>query len=449
MPHVTSASAPVGSILFCLAALLVISLVVLLILRHYLPLRSTPAFYLVPIFFALWLPSIVVLLVPVDLASSAATDDEATRGIWLPQRVVLVSWRITYWLTFVLTWFILPILAEYSDAGYRDPNDRLRYSLRQNAQFYAILALAGIAGLVYIAVVYKFTFEYLKALVMALSYCWGLVLAIYLMGHGLVSIPRRLIRSARLSGSIMRLYTRAPRAYERMQDSLVALEEVEAQVSELGRRKVGTAADFRDWIEELQESVEVAPAQLAQSGARGPGPHDRTVPTVITDKFLADLTRRLDRARHARSRYVDEWNGLVQEAMETQAILDSAGSKRLELGGVSPHAGVWARTTVLSPYARYICHFHVLPYARLALGLLLALASVCILWSELVRYPLPALSVVRLSVIHHWVGDKAQVGFAGQTIAALWICYMCAAALTSVTEVKVWPSCASRSPTTS
>lgn len=104
MSNAMSASAPVGSIIFSIFALLIISLVVLLILRHYLPLRTTPAFYLVPIFFALWLPAIVIILVPIDLASSAATDDEASRGIWLPARVVLVSWRITYWLTFCLTW---------------------------------------------------------------------------------------------------------------------------------------------------------------------------------------------------------------------------------------------------------------------------------------------------------------------------------------------------------
>jgi hypothetical protein len=104
MAHITSSTVPVGSIIFSIIALLVISVIVLLILRHYLPLRTTPGFYLVPIFFALWLPSIVILLVPIDLASSASTDDETTRGIWLPERVVLVSWRITYWLTFVLTW---------------------------------------------------------------------------------------------------------------------------------------------------------------------------------------------------------------------------------------------------------------------------------------------------------------------------------------------------------
>src|SRR5689334_9454824 len=104
MLHILSAASPVPSIIFALLALLSISLVVLLILRKYLPLRTTPAFYLIPIFFALWLPACMVLLVPVDLASTAVTDDEATRGVWLPDRVLLVSWRITYWLTFALTW---------------------------------------------------------------------------------------------------------------------------------------------------------------------------------------------------------------------------------------------------------------------------------------------------------------------------------------------------------
>lgn len=272
---------------------------------------------------------------------------------------------------------------------------------------------------------------------MALAYCWGLVLAIYLMGHGLVSIPRRLIRSASISGSLRRLQARAPKAHEKMQDSFETLRDLEAHVSELGRRKVGSAVDFQDWIEELQEMANVARGQTP-SFAPDSSSHGRIVPTVITEKFLADLTRRLVRARHARSRYADEWNRLVQEASETQAILDSAASKSLDFGQASPHAGPWARTQILTPYTRYLCYHHMMPHARLVLGGFLALASACVLWSELVKFLFPKLSVIRLSVIHHWVGDKAQVGFAGQVISALWICYMCAAALISITEVKVW-----------
>lgn len=105
MLHTVSAQSPILSEVFALVATLVVSLVVLLILRYFLPLRTTPAFYLVPIFFAIFLPAAIVLLVPIDLASSATTEDERTRGIWLPERLLLVSWRISYWLTFALTWY--------------------------------------------------------------------------------------------------------------------------------------------------------------------------------------------------------------------------------------------------------------------------------------------------------------------------------------------------------
>ncbi|KAH7170348.1 LMBR1-like membrane protein-domain-containing protein [Dactylonectria macrodidyma] len=437
MIQITSSSSPVGSEIFSLFALLTISLVVLLILRYYLPLRTTPAFYLVPIFFALWLPSIVILLVPVDLASSATPGDEATRGIWLPERVILVSWRITYWLTFALTWFILPILAEYSDAGYREPMDKLLYSLRSNAQFHITVLGFSSIGLIYYFFYAGFRVVAVKGLIMALAYCWGLVLAIYLMGHGLVSIPRRLIRGARISNRLRRLQSKAPKVYEQMEDSLMSLEDIEAQVAELGRRKVGSAMDFRDWIEELQEMANMPEAQ-PQTGRFGGGAETAILPHVITEKYLADLTRKLSRAKHARSRYVNAWSDLVEEAAQTQTILDSAASKKLDFGDTNSQGGIWERTTIFTPYTRYLYYYHILPYAQILFGIFLAAASACIVWSEMVKVAFPKLSVIRLTVIHHWVGDRAEVGFAGQLISSFWICYMCAAALISMTEVKVW-----------
>ena len=94
----------IGSDTFALLAILIISSGVLLLLRHFLPLRTTPAYLLLPIFLALTLPISIILLVPIDLASSLRAADKVSRGIWLPDRVILVAWRITYWLTFTLTW---------------------------------------------------------------------------------------------------------------------------------------------------------------------------------------------------------------------------------------------------------------------------------------------------------------------------------------------------------
>lgn len=93
-----------GSNAFALISILAISIFVVLLLRHFLPLRSTPAYLLFPIFLALVLPISIILLVPIDLASSSRNADDASRGIWLPQGAVQVGWRITYWLTFALTW---------------------------------------------------------------------------------------------------------------------------------------------------------------------------------------------------------------------------------------------------------------------------------------------------------------------------------------------------------
>ena len=97
---------PVGSSVFYALALLVIALLVLLLLGYFLPLRSTPSYMLVPIFLAVALPANLFLLVPIDLASNLRKDDEAPGGIWLPDRALLVAWRISYWLTFALTWCV-------------------------------------------------------------------------------------------------------------------------------------------------------------------------------------------------------------------------------------------------------------------------------------------------------------------------------------------------------
>ncbi|KAI4225532.1 MAG: hypothetical protein L6R36_003838 [Xanthoria steineri] len=167
-------STSVGSDIFAFLAILLVGLLVLLLLRRVLPLRSTPAYVLVPIFLALFLPVSIILLLPIDLASSLRTDDEATRGVWLPETLILLAWRITYWLTFALTWykipnipFILPLLGEYIDSGYRTPRDRILYSLRSNGRYQLIVLGCAFGGLVYVFLQNGFKGTSVKALVMA------------------------------------------------------------------------------------------------------------------------------------------------------------------------------------------------------------------------------------------------------------------------------------------
>ncbi len=426
---ITMASS-VGSDVFALLAFLTISVAVLFLLRHYLPLRSTPAFLLVPIFISLVLPASAILLVPIDLASSARESAHGGKGIWLPERAVLVSWRIVYWLTFILTWVVLPLLGEYMDAGYRDYKSRMVYSLRSNGRYQLIVLACAIAGLIYMIFSYGFDFTAIRALVMALAYVWGLMLAIYLMGHGLVAIPRKMFRNADIAGSLRRVQGQAPKVHERLEDAIVALDGLEAQVMQLNQRKTGTARDFQEWIDELVDMTGQPESRIFSN----PTTMDASaqVPAVVTERYLADLTRRLVRARHRRARYILEWDNIVQSASDMQTIIDSKASKKLDFGRSQ------SRFSLLTPFMRYHLYVHVIPALRVALGGVFSLASVAVIWSEIIKFPAPHLSAVSLTVIHHPSNKNYQIGFGGQLLASCWITYMCACALSSVNDVPTW-----------
>ncbi|CAI7652297.1 unnamed protein product [Penicillium pancosmium] len=433
MISVSLPTVSVGSNIFFAIALCLISLLVLFILRRFLTLRATPAYLIFPIFFALALPASVILLVPIDLASSSR-DGSGAKAIWLPDRVVLVCWRIAYWLIFVLTWAILPLLAEYVDSGYREPKARIMYSLRSNARYQLTVLGCATIGLIYVIISIGFDFRSIKGFIMAAAYVWGLVLAIYLMGHGLVAIPRNLFRNANVSGRLRRIQAHAPKVHDRLMDAVNELENLNSQVAQLQKRKTGTARDFQEWIEDLSETP-------GESDVRAPilesAETSGTVPSVITERYLADMTRRLQRARHMKARFVDEWDRVVQSATDLQSIINSAASKKLDFGAVPRRSSCLPRVKLLTPYMRYLLYSNVIPTLRLAFGAFFAVVSGCIVWSELIKSLAPSVSAITLTVVPHWKDEK-PVGFWSQVIASAWLLYMCSAALVGVSDAKVW-----------
>ncbi|OJD32072.1 lmbr1 domain-containing protein [Diplodia corticola] len=428
-----------GSNAFFSISVAVNCLLVLLLLRYFLPLRKTPAYLLVPVFLALALPASIILLVPIDLGSVRGVngEDEGGRGIWLPDRALLVCWRIGYWLTFVLTWAILPLLGEYSDAGYLSPKSRFLYSLRSNGQYWMIIIGCSIVGAIYFIMSNGFHFTSLKGLVMALAYAWGLILAIYLMGHGLVALPRNLWRSASIVERLKRIQAHAPKIHEKLEDAIEKLDEYEAQVMQLRNKRSSAPREFQEWIEELADTASLLEAQPSRSV----GAPRTTVPSVITEKYLADLTRRLKRARHAKLRFEDEWARLVSSAVFTQAILDASATQKLDAtaGSNWRRDNFWSRLgrRTLSPRMRYHWHTHLVPAVYYTMSIFLGLASAAVVWSEFTKAISAKVNIISRTVVHHPSSDS-KIGFAGQCIAALWLLYMVLSALYAITEVKIW-----------
>ncbi|KAJ6258388.1 Protein-lysine N-methyltransferase EFM4 [Drechslerella dactyloides] len=437
----------VGSSVLSAVAFVTIDIFVLLLIRFFLPLRTTPQYLLVPVFLALVIPCSIIVLVPIDLASNSGIDGSSgNRGVVLPDRVLLVAWRIAYWLSFVLTWAILPILQSYHASGHRDPRKRLSEAVRENIRYQIIVLTIGIFGLIYLIATNGFNPNAIKSLVIAASYFYTLTFAVFLMGHGLVAIPRNLWRDSTVAARLRRLQTKAPKIYESLAKATEKLEDLEKEVLAIRKRATTstTAPEFREWIEELADNLQLPesnapqPASSRQERSRSRSP----IPSVITEQYLAALTRKLRFAANQRARYSAEWDSLVRSAANTQAVLDSAASRRLSFRP-NPHSitpRFLQSLPMISPYGRYLLHTYVIPQLRRILSILLVAASVCIVWSEIINvHPaLSKLSIVGYSIVHHPNSPKGSIGFAGQCIAAAWITYMCIAAYSTMRTVKVW-----------
>jgi hypothetical protein len=137
-----------------------------------------------------------------------------------------------------------------------------------------------------------------------------------------------------------------------------------------------------------------------------------------------------------KARFVDEWDRTVQLAADLQAIINSAASKKLEFAPGARRSSCFPRVKFLTPYMRYQLYSNVIPAVRLAFGAFFAVASGCIVWSELIKSLAPHLSAISLTVVPNW--KSSPVGFGGQLIASAWLLYMCSAALVGVSDVKVW-----------
>ncbi|KAF3258198.1 hypothetical protein TWF192_000334 [Orbilia oligospora] len=437
-----------GSSVLSAIAFVTIGIFVLLLIRFFLPLRTTPQYLLVPVFLALVIPCSIVVLVPIDLASNSGLDGgSGNRGVVLAHRVLLVAWRIAYWLSFVLTWAILPILQSYHASGHRDPRKRFSEALRENIRYQIIMLTIGTIGLIYFIATNGFNPESIKSLVIALSYCYALSFAVFLMGHGLVAIPRNLWRDASVAARLRRLHNKAPKIHDNLVSATEKLEELEREVLAIRKKAAApyTAPEFREWIEELvdnlqlPESNSVSPSTVRPDRSRSRSP----IPAVISEQYLASLTRKLRFASNRRARYAAEWDSLVRSAANTQAVLDSAASKRLTFRP-DPHSitpRLLQSLPMVSPYGRYLLHTYVIPQIRRFLSIFLSVASVFIVWSEIINIQ-PALSdklsIVGYSIIHHPNSPKGSIGFAGQCISAAWIMYMCISAYSTMRTVKVW-----------
>nr|POE88165.1 putative sterol o-acyltransferase 2 [Quercus suber] len=233
------------------------------------------------------------------------------------------------------------------------------------------------------------------------------------------------------------LQTQAPKVKDKLDEAADDLDELEHVIAQLKQRKHGNGRAMQEWIDELAETSPVSEVRPGATAAIRST--SVAIPAVVTERYLADLTRKLKRARHKKARFMNEWSNLCQRAQEAQKILDAATSRKLDSLDETPsRSTLWARFNFLTPMMRFHLYMHVIPAFRTLLSVIFALASVMVVWSEVIKPFNEKISIIGLTVVHHPKSETGKVGFAGQSIAALWLLYMDACALYAIQDVKVW-----------
>jgi hypothetical protein len=129
----------------------------------------------------------------------------------------------------------LPTLVpqEFYAAGEFTPQGRFIASLRANLKFYLVLSAFGVGMVVYMLVTKTVAMDRLVPFVLTLSNTFGLCIIIFMLGYGLVEVPRMVWHNSNPEQALRMLEFTAPELDLGLFDCRCGLEEVVAEVRPL------------------------------------------------------------------------------------------------------------------------------------------------------------------------------------------------------------------------
>lgn len=277
----------------------------------------------------------VVDLVPYDVWEARA---HKVKG----EGLAAEAWEAVYWVTFVLCWFLCPILIEYEAAGDFTARAKLRTSLRRNCVWYVTYMVLGIFALGYAffgrwsraGSTGSFSEDF-EGLLIAAGNAWGLFASTVLMGFGLVAVPRHFWALASPGTQLQKLLPKVAQVDEARHSSDLELQDaiLDAQSELANQSQTPVDREIAQGIRCLQATLELC-EKLAEeiTGSKVSSSHrcntrlstaSRTaaVPTIET---LAHLNGLLREARLEARRAACCWDDLVRQCLYLEDLQNRA-----------------------------------------------------------------------------------------------------------------------------
>ena len=264
-----------------------------------------------------WVLSLsIIALVPADVAATMRGESVPALGI---------LWDLSYWTTFCLTWFILPIHQVYEDAADFSVGARLKTSIRENLIFYAVIVVVAMFGIILLLAYGSMTAAGLSAFGIAASNMFGICTGVFLLGYGLVEVPRSIWRSADIAA-------RPAAAYRRVGVVAQNLEHAHAALAKLVRASE-TTAEVMPRRHALRWAMTTIAAETPKSsafgaaaaGSNGTAAGDEEEDDMLDYDYdeltdLVNLRRELNRKLRVYRRTAAQYTIAVETAIEAEAV---------------------------------------------------------------------------------------------------------------------------------
>ena len=185
--------------------------------------KNTPLFPTCIIIYLSWLLGFAgILLLPFDLAYSQIKGQ--------PTRWIEDAWTVVYWTTFILTWAVLPMMADFETSGEFSFRRKCVSIIKGQVKMALIAVIVFVCFCFYLLAAKHMSFEGIGGFIMALGNTYGLMLIILLLGNGLVSVPKRIWLASFPQRNLQILYYKAAELDSQLYDALFDLEEVEDEI---------------------------------------------------------------------------------------------------------------------------------------------------------------------------------------------------------------------------
>lgn len=171
-----------------------------------MPVRPTAPSVLIDVGVAWTAALSILLLVPADIADTigrcalSPANDGSCDAPGSAKAFLQTAWQCLYWYTFVAMITILPFHQEYADCGEFTVWGKVKWSVRQNFTFLVSMSIAGVVGILILLASHRLSVGSILGFAIAASNALGLTLVLFLLGYGLVEIPRDLWRKGSRGG---------------------------------------------------------------------------------------------------------------------------------------------------------------------------------------------------------------------------------------------------------